>query len=246
MWLPRELFPSGVKQSWRAGKLSKNSFSPQSLAEQAFCVYLLASGQSSHTCARVRAAPLVCQEFCGILQHFCTFGAVWVIFIFFLRVTASSTASWCVSGRGGTQDRNCYLSVSFRNIHEEEITPNIFLLNQQIGIERTAFLAWFDICGFSFCKWMSSCIESLIYRIPWKIKKLLGSSYNYRLFHRTKSTIITHFEMFSSAILTKKKVSCCPESSSCNYFGLQVEIRFGCKDRCSHNTSMVSESYKSE
>lgn len=145
MWLPRELFPSGVKQSWRAGKLSKNSFSPQSLAEQAFCVYLLASGQSSHTCARVRAAPLVCQEFCGILQHFCTFGAVWVIFFFFLRVTASSTASWCVSGRGGTQDRNCYLSVSFRNIHEEEITPNIFLLNQQIGIERTAFLAWYLI-----------------------------------------------------------------------------------------------------
>lgn len=91
MWLSRELFLSGVKQSWRARKLSKNSFSPQPLAEQALCVYLLASDQSCHICDKGKGCTIglsrVLWYFATLLEQsgvlFFLFICFWFCFLFF-------------------------------------------------------------------------------------------------------------------------------------------------------------------
>lgn len=123
MWLSRAVIPSGVKQSWRAGKLSKNSFSLRLLAGRAFSVYLLASDQSSQICDKGKGCTIglsrVLWCFATLLEQ--------VFFVVVKSYCIVNCIITCVSGWRGTQEWNWYLSLFCRATHKGKKGTKYFL-----------------------------------------------------------------------------------------------------------------------
>lgn len=94
---------------------------------------------------------------------FCnTFGEGFLLLLLLLRVTVSSTASSHVflDEEEHKNEIGIYL-YSAELLIKGKKAPNISLFNQQVGIERAVFVAWYLIYVFcSFCEWMPSYIES--------------------------------------------------------------------------------------